>query len=90
MADAESNTESQQKPDRRPKNHPPCETILQVIGDLFQPFALPGASDKPEAHLNFAIESSTNFAGSTFLNPITEESGGTNWIGVVESLLLET
>lgn len=38
MADAESNTKSQQKPDHRPKNHPPRETILQVIGDLFQPF----------------------------------------------------
>ncbi len=31
MADAKSNAECQQKPDRRPQNHPPCEPILQVI-----------------------------------------------------------
>ena len=40
MADSESNAKSQQKPDRRPQNHPPSETVLQVIGDLFQPFTL--------------------------------------------------
>ena len=51
MADAESNTKSQQQPERRPKNHPPCETVLQVIGDLFQPFAL-NVSRLPQATQN--------------------------------------
>jgi hypothetical protein len=40
MADAKSNANCQQKPKRRPKNHPPRETVLQIIADLFQPFAL--------------------------------------------------
>jgi hypothetical protein len=40
MADAKSIAESQRKPGRRPKNHPPREPVLQVVGDLFQPFAL--------------------------------------------------
>ena len=40
MADANSIAENQQKPSDRPKYHPPRETVLQVIGDLFQPFAL--------------------------------------------------
>src|SRR5580692_12316153 len=40
MADTKSNAECHQEPDRRPKNHPPCETVLQIIGDLFQAFAL--------------------------------------------------
>jgi len=40
MADANSIAESQQKPSDRPKHHPPSEPVLQVIGDLLQPFAL--------------------------------------------------
>src|SRR5208282_6791166 len=40
MADTNSIAESQQEPSDRPKHHPPRETVLQVIGDLFQPFAL--------------------------------------------------
>ena len=40
MADANSIAESQQEPSDRPKHHPPREPVLQVIGDLFQPFAL--------------------------------------------------
>jgi hypothetical protein len=31
MAYAKSNANCQQKPDRRPKNHPPREPVLQVI-----------------------------------------------------------
>ena len=40
MADANSIAESQQKPGDRPKHHPPREPVLQVVGDLFQSFAL--------------------------------------------------
>jgi hypothetical protein len=40
MADANSIAESQQKPGDHPQHHPPREPVLQVIGDLFQPFAL--------------------------------------------------
>jgi hypothetical protein len=40
MADANSIAKSQQEPGDRPKNHLPREPVLQVIGDLFQSFAL--------------------------------------------------
>src|SRR5208282_2923374 len=40
MADANSIAESQQEPSDRPQHHPPREPVLQIIGDLFQPFTL--------------------------------------------------
>ena len=40
MSDEHAKANRQREPKRAPKNLPPRETILQVVGDLFQSFAL--------------------------------------------------